>query len=106
MTENRILMNNLDELINNKEIFFRFLSERFPAFTGSNIFLRDIQYGIKFYFQMKDIKIKYPEAEKLALEFTNKLCETKDILALQKNTWRVDFVFKQEFEPTAEETVS
>lgn len=97
-------MNNLDELINNKEIFFRFMSERAPAFTGANLFLRDLQYSIKFYFQMKNVNIKYPEAEKLAIEFANKLCDSNDLLAVRKNTWRVNFIFQQDFEPKVEET--
>ncbi len=96
-------MNHLEELLNNKEIFFRYLSERAPAFTGANIFLRDLQYGIKFFFQKKDIKLKYPQAEKLALDFANKLSDNGDLLPLNKNTWKVNLVFIEELEPTPEE---
>lgn len=88
---------NLQELLNNKEIFFRYIAERFPVFTGSNIFLRDIQYGIKFFFEKKKIKLKYAQAEVLALEFISKLVESNDLSQFNKQTWKVNLVFKEEF---------
>lgn len=101
-------MNKLQELINNKEIFFRYIAERFPVFTGSNIFLRDIQYGIKFFFEKKKIKLKYAQAEVLALEFISALVDSNDLAPFNKQTWKVNLVFKEEFiseevEETAEE---
>lgn len=94
-------MNHLDELLNNKEIFFRYIAERFPVFTGANIFLRDIQYGIKFFFEKKSIKLKYPEAEKLALDFVSKLVDSNDLTKFDKQTWKVNLIFKEEL-PTEE----
>ena len=91
-------MNHLDELLNNKEIFFRYIAERFPVFTGANIFLRDIQYGIKFFFEKKNIKLKYPEAEKLAFEFVSKLVDSNDLTKFDKQTWKVNLVFQEVFE--------
>lgn len=94
-------MNHLDELLNNKEIFFRYIAERFPVFTGANVFLRDIQYGIKFFFEKKSIKLKYPEAEKLALEFVSNLVENNDLTKFDAQTWKVNLIFKEEL-PTEE----
>ena len=101
-------MNNLQELLNNKEVFFRYIAERFPVFTGANVFLRDIQYGIKFFFEKKNIKLKYPEAEKLALEFISKLVESNDLTKFDKQTWKVNLVFVEEFvnEEVQEEQIS
>ena len=90
-------MNHLDELLNNKEVFFRYIAERFPVYTGANIFLRDIQYGIKFFFEKKNIKLKYAQAEKLALEFVSKLVDTNDLTKFDKQTWKVNLVFKEVF---------
>ncbi|MCF6270312.1 MAG: hypothetical protein L3J41_11410 [Melioribacteraceae bacterium] len=97
-------MNNLQELLDNKEIFFRYIAERFPVFTGSNIFLRDIQYGIKFFFEKKNIKLKYPQAEMLALEFASKLVDSNDLTKFDKQTWKVNLVFKEEFVEEVGET--
>ena len=91
-------MNNLQELLNNKEIFFRYISERFPVFTGANVFLRDIQYGIKFFFEKKNIKLKYPEAEKLAFEFISSLVNSNDLTTYNEQTWKINLVFQEVFE--------
>jgi hypothetical protein len=89
-------MNYLDELLNNKVVFFRFLAETEPVFTGANVFLRDIQFGIKYFFEKKDIKLKYPEAEKLATDFINALVETGDLTVVMENTWKLNLDFKEE----------
>lgn len=90
-------MNQLNELIENKEIFFRFLAERLPVFTGSNVFLRDIQYGIKFFFEKRNIKLKYPMSETLALEFTSALVDKNDLISYNHFTWKVNFEFQEDF---------
>jgi hypothetical protein len=89
-------MNNLQELLDNKEIFFRFIAERFPVFTGANIFLRDIQYGIKFFFEKKNVKLKHPEAEALAINFLEALTENNDLSKFDDITWKINFSFREE----------
>ncbi len=98
-------MNNLQELLNNREIFFRYIAERFPVFTGANVFLRDIQYGIKFFFEKRNIKLKYPEAEKLAFEFISKLVDSNDLSKFDEQTWKVNLSFKEEFVAETEEVL-
>lgn len=90
-------MKHLEDLLNNKEVFFRYIAERFPVYTGANVFLRDIQYGIKFFFEKKNIKLKYAQAEKLALEFVSKLVDTNDLTKFDEQTWKVNLVFKEVF---------
>jgi len=93
----------LNHLVSNQEVVFEFLREKFPIFFNSNIFLRDIQYGIMTYFERKDIMISYPVAEELALKFTSTM-ESKEILKrLSANTWLVKFKFNDP-EPKPEET--
>ena len=84
-------MDYLGELKTNKDIFMKFMSERYKIFTHSNLFLRDIQFAIKFYFERKNIFLKYPEAEKLAFQFTNFLVEQKDLSIIDDRTWKVIF---------------
>jgi hypothetical protein len=85
----------LNHLVSNKEVVFEFLREKYPLFYNSNIFLRDLQYGIKTYFERKDILIKYPQAEELAFKFAEKM-ESEDILTrLDTSTWLVKFKFSE-----------
>lgn len=87
-------MNYLEELKTNKDIFLKFMSERYKIYTHSNIFLRDIQFAIKFYFERKNIYLKYPQAEKLAREFTSYLVDKNELLIVTENTWKVLFSFE------------
>jgi hypothetical protein len=91
-------MDYLQDLLSNKEIFFRYIAERFPIFTGANVFARDIQYGIKFFFEKKDIKLKYSDAEKLTSEFTSTLVKSGDLTTYNDQTWKVNLVFKEVLE--------
>ena len=87
-------MNKLDELKTNKTIFFNFMKEKYPVISKSNMFLRDIQYAIISYFEKKDIKVNYSDAEKLAFDFTEYLELNQEITRLNKNTWKVNFFFE------------
>ena len=87
-------MNHLEELKTNKDIFLKFMSEKYKIFTHSNIFLRDIQFAIKFYFERKNIYLKYPQAEKLAKEFTSYLVDQNELTLVKENTWKVLFSFE------------
>lgn len=91
-------MNYLEELKSNQEIFFNFMKEKYSIHYNSNIFARDLQYAIKQYFEKKDIKIKYPQAEELMHQFSTYLEEKGDLLKLTMNSWRVNF-----FKPVEEE---
>ncbi len=84
-------MQNLQGLLANKTIFFNFMKEKYEVHYKSNIFLRDLQYAIKSFYEKKGFKINYPTAEKLAIEFANELVNKGDLQFIIKNTWKVNF---------------
>lgn len=88
-------MNNTEtyysDLVSNKSNFFKFMRERYPIFFNSNIFLRDIQYAIKTYFERKDLRISYTDAEELMKRFTSKLESEGELIRLDYNSWKVNF---------------
>ncbi len=84
-------MERLTELQNNKRIFFDFMKEKYPLYTKSNLFLRDLQYAIMSYFLKKDIKVKYGPAEKIALAFAESLEKNNELTKLNNYTWKVNF---------------
>lgn len=97
-------MNHLEDLKQNKEIFFNFMKEKYPIFYNSNIFARDLQYAIKQYFEKKDIFITYPEAERLMKEFSKYLEDKGELLKLNFNSWRVNFFKPEVVEEELKET--
>ena len=76
----------------NEDLFFNFLKEKYPIFNNSNIFLRDIQYGVKSFFEKRDIKLNYKQVDFIA-DSIIQLYEEKNILQrLTKNTWKVNLL--------------
>lgn len=86
-------MNHLNELVENEEIFLRYLNEKYPFISKSNFFLRDIQFGINYFFKNKDQKLRLTESETLAIEFTKHLVKSNKARMISKNTWRLDYEF-------------
>ncbi len=80
-----------NELKNNEEIFLKYLHEQYPVIYRSNIFLRDIQYAIKHYFEMKDIILSYDYVEEIAKMFIDSLVQEKKLSPIDHKTWVVNF---------------
>jgi len=96
-------MDYLKELQNNETIFLKFMQERYSIYTHSNIFLRDLQFGIKEFFERKDIKVKYPDAENLAFNFAAYLEQKNYLHRLDEQTWTVLFSIDEPEQVTEEE---
>ena len=78
-------------LTNDKEVL-SFLKTRFPVFHMSNIFFRDIQYGIREMFDRRQqVRVGYDEAEVIAREFASKLEKEKVFKKIDGQTWLVDY---------------
>lgn len=73
-------LNTLLNLLKNEETtVMKYLKSKYPLFHRSNVFFRDIQFGIKHYLESREIKLKYTESEILANEFIKYLI-SKNIL--------------------------
>jgi len=99
-------MNYLEHLTDNKIIFFNFMKKRYPIFQQSNLFLRDMQYAIMSYFELKENSVSYEEAEKLAKKFIDKLVDSGELLELDHKTWKVNFEVEPENKVVENATVT
>lgn len=76
---------------NDSSQFMNFLKARFPMFHNSNFFAKDFQYGIKRFFESKDVEINAFENEQL----TNKLStffESKGIfIKMNSIGWKINY---------------
>ncbi len=88
------IMKRLDEILQNKVRFFQFMSKKFPVKYKSNIFLRDVQFAIKDYFDQKNVKLSYTETENMAKELMAKLVEAGEAEQLTNKSW--EFLIKLE----------
>ncbi|MFH1198504.1 MAG: hypothetical protein V1720_22565 [bacterium] len=82
----------LNTLLNDKDIFFRFMKNNYPLFFNSNIFLRDIQYCIQTFFHYKKIELRYTAVEDLALQFADSLEKDGQLIKNGNNSWKVNFI--------------
>jgi hypothetical protein len=61
-------MSEAQLIINNKTEFLKYLKNKFPLIHMSNIFFRDLHYGVLSYINEHGKKMKYKEAETIARE--------------------------------------
>ena len=84
-------MDYLNELLAGRTVFFNYMQKKYEVHYKSNIFLRDILYAIRSYYESKGKKLGYGEAEKLAYEFAFQLEKDGQLQLVGKNTWKVNF---------------
>jgi hypothetical protein len=85
------LSKNLEMLKNDDSVLLEFLKAKFPVFHNSNFFFRDLQYGIRSYFEKKDIFISYQDAEKLANEMAKHFEEKGIFIKVNHQGWKINF---------------
>ena len=82
-------MNYIEELKSNEKTFLTFLSEKYPFFYNSNLFLRDLQYAIHNYFKLKGDELGFSETEILAFKFAEYMVKKSKLVPVNDSTWRV-----------------
>ena len=99
--------NHHQVLSDEKEIFLKFMKEKYPIFYNSNIFFRDIQFAITSFFDLKEKPINYGRAEQLTHNFIKQLEESDELQKVNNNAWRVNFKFEKPVDETElKETIS
>ena len=74
-------------VVNSEKEILAFLKSQYPLYHMSNIFFRDIQYGIQTMFERKDVKIGYADAEKIAKAFVAQLERKKILVKIDGQSW-------------------
>lgn len=88
-----------ENLTNDLRIFLEFLKAKFPVFHNSNFFLRDLQFGIKSFFEKKGINLSYSESETLA-RMTAEFLEKESIFVKTSHQgWKVNYPEFETSEP-------
>jgi hypothetical protein len=85
------LSQKLEMLKKDDSVLLEFLKAKFPVFHNSNFFFRDFQYGIRSFFEKKDINISYQDAEKLAIEMARHFEEKGIFIKVNHQGWKIHF---------------
>lgn len=80
-----------NELTNDINILLEFLRAKFPMFHNSNFFLRDLQFGIKSFFEKKDIYLGYSESEQLAKMIYEFFQKEGIFIPTSNMSWKVNY---------------
>lgn len=78
-------------MINDHAAVLKDLKTRFTVYHQSNIFFRDIQYGIQAMLREQGIRVSYVEGERLAREFVDRMEQEKIFVARDRQTWALHY---------------
>ncbi len=84
-------MKEINVILNNQAAFLRFLKSKFPVFHNSNLFFRDIQYGIMWFLQEHNLNGSYPVAEKVAKEVVITFEQNGTFTKIDHQTWMLNY---------------
>lgn len=85
------IMKKLEIITGNYQEFLKHLKSKFPLFHKSNIFLRDIEYGIIEYLKDKNIKVNYREALELSSKVSEYLEKQNIFKRIDSKTWLLNY---------------
>lgn len=74
-------------VLDNPMEVLRFLGTRVPLYHLSNVFARDLQYGIRAFLETRGARIGYTEAEAVTSEFTALMERKKIFKNIDAQTW-------------------
>jgi hypothetical protein len=80
-------MKAIDYVLQNEAEALAFLKRRYPLYHLSNVFFRDVQYGIQEMLERKGMKVRYPEAEAIAKVFIEQLERKKMLVPIDHQSW-------------------
>jgi hypothetical protein len=67
--------------------FLKFLKAKYHLYHLSNVFFRDLHYGVMAFLELNKIKLKYLEAEELTRKVIESLEEADILKKVDKLTW-------------------
>ncbi|MDH4070950.1 MAG: hypothetical protein OEV30_11060 [Ignavibacteria bacterium] len=82
-------MKKATEVLDNEAEVLGFLRTQYPIYHQSNIFFRDIQYGIRTMLERKGVRVGYTDAERLARDFAERLEKKKMFVRIDGQSWVV-----------------
>jgi hypothetical protein len=77
--------------IEKQKEFLSFLKTRYSLYHLSNLFFRDMHYGVMAFSEMNGFPINYATAEELTKRIIAALEETKVLRHIDERSWMLDF---------------
>lgn len=78
-------------LIDNRKEILSFLKGRYHLYHLSNVFFRDLHYGVMAYFEMKKIKYNYVDAELITRMWIEMLEQANILKRVDGGSWMLNY---------------
>lgn len=86
-------MKEFEYIVNNNSEFLKFLKSKFPLYHDSNVFLRDVHYGVMSYVEERlKKKLRYLEAEQLTLDVAEEFEKQGIFKKVDSKTWLLKYL--------------
>lgn len=84
-------MKQLDYILAHETDVLKFLKSRYPLYHLSNVFFRDVQYGIQTMLDGKSMSVGYADAEKIARAFVVQLEKKRTLNPIDQQSWVLNY---------------
>lgn len=84
-------MNEASTIINHQTEFLKYLKTKFTLIHLSNIFFRDLHYGVMSYLNDHDMKMSYNDAEKVAQEVAGSFEKNGLFKTIDHQSWKLNY---------------
>jgi hypothetical protein len=74
-------------IVDNQKDFLKYLKSKFPLYHLSNIFFRDLHYGVMNYLMAYKEKVRYYEGEEVARAVATKFEKSGIFKRVDNQTW-------------------
>jgi hypothetical protein len=88
---NNKINDNLNTLLQEQKMFLNYLKAKFPVFHNSNFFYRDLEYGIKGYFEKKGNLLNNRVLGEIAIKFSEHLEQERIFIKTSSQAWKINY---------------
>lgn len=78
-------------IIDRQQEFLEFLKSRFHVFHESNVFFRDLHYGVMGYLALRKLSCRYTESEKVTRNVVEAFVEARRFIPIDGQTWMLNY---------------
>jgi hypothetical protein len=84
-------MKEIATITSNTPEFLKFLKTRFTLIHQSNVFFRDLHYGVIAYLESKGKKVRYTIGEQIAIEVASDLEKKGIFKKIDHQSWLLNY---------------
>jgi len=84
-------MKHAPEVVDHRLEVLRFLKSKFPVYHRSNIFFRDIQYGVQLFLLRGGARVSYQAADSIARALVAALEREGVLVPVDRQSWAVNY---------------